>query len=268
MTVNDVYTEVADALLEPLPAGLSLGAITEEMFLSMFQNVIQDFLQQTGLVKKIFPLEVTAATSSYTEPDACMSVHEVFYNEKFLHRETELDLDALLFKWPSKSSAPQGWHEDRLGVKTIQLYPSPTATGYTVTVTPAMYGTLSATASAVTFSITPSAAFYGTLASFSGPVYVETTAAMLGTFQSILTTDANLMLVGSSKPTRKDWVLTDIIEDIPETFRGYLKYGVLLRIFSLDGETKDQLRAKYAQARWEEGVRLAQAITQEEMEEE
>ena len=264
MTVNDVYTEICDILLESLPTGLSLEILTESQFLSLFTNVIQDWCQATSLVKVIVNLPVVAGTSQYIAPDYAMQVQEVFYNEQYINRETAGSLDHLRRNWKAEQSATiQDWHEDRLPAKAVQVRPKPSLSGYTVAVTAALYGTISATSVGINISLSAPAGLYGTISSYSSEIYVEAAGPMFGTIASITPSTKNLKVVATAKPFRKTWALTDYIEVVPDSFVHYLKYGILAAVFSADGETKDDLRARYCQSRWEEGVGLASAVSQE-----
>lgn len=262
MIVDDVYQEVCNVLLED--DGLELGILTEAEFLSLFTNVIQDWCQSTSLIKRIVNIPIVAGTSQYTMPDYAMQVQEAFFNEQYINRESANSLDHLRRDWKSESSATvQDWHEDRLPTKGVQVRPKPSLAGYSVAVTTAFYGTISATSGAVNFNFLAPAGLYGTIAGYSGAVYLEPAGPIFGTLASITPSNKNLKVIATAKPFRKTWALTDYIECVPDSFSHYLKYGVLVAIFSADGEMKDNLRARYCQARWEEGIGLASAVSQE-----
>jgi hypothetical protein len=262
MIVNDVYVETCNILLED--GGLTLEILTESEFLSLFTNVIQDWCQATSLVKVIVNLPVVAGTSQYTVPDYAMQVQEVFYSEQYINRETAGSLDHLRRNWKSESSATiQDWHEDRLPSKGVQVRPNPSLDGYTVAVAAAFYGTISVCATNVNVRFLCPAGLYGTISSYASAVYVESAGPMFGTIASLTPSTKNLKLVATAKPFRKTWALTDYIEVVPDSFVHYLKYGILAAVFSSDGEMKDDLRARYCQSRWEEGVGLASAVSQE-----
>jgi hypothetical protein len=265
MKVRDVYDEVANVLLEP--AGLTLGLLTDAEFLNIFSTVLQDFVQQAGLIKRLVPIPVSSGTSSYTVPDYAMDAQEALYSERLIHRETGESLDQLAWMWRAKTGPPQQWHEDRLAPKTVQVFPTPTSTGYTVATAAAFYGTISSVADQTDISIGAAAPLYGTIASYVSAAYVETSGALLGTFNGFYTSSLNLLLVATAKPQNITPALDDLIECVPTSFVPYLKYGVLAKIFSQDSETKDVLRARYCEARYREGILLAQAVSQEVMDE-
>jgi hypothetical protein len=264
MTVNDVYVECCDTLMEG--AGLVLGIITEQDFLDYFSDVIQDWCQQTGVYKKLVALPVAAGTSQYTVPDFSVDVQESFYAHHYLSLTPALDMDSLVWNWRTKTGTPQRWHEDRLTAKKVEITPIPTATGSTLTVAVPFYGTLS-TISGGDFDLTMTAPLYGTLSVTTGPDYWETDGPLFGTISDLATSSGNLLLCSTAKPPAIVFTLLDVIQCVSDSFVPYLKYGILAKIWSNDGELKDTLRARYAQARYQEGISLAQAIAQELVEE-
>lgn len=266
MTINDLYSQVCTVLLEDLPTGLTTGVLTQAQFLDYAADVIYEFVQKAGLVKRPVSLPVVAGTSTYAEPDFLMQVQEALYNERYIHRETGLSEDFLVYNWRGKSGSPSAWHEDRLAVKNIELLPNPSLAGNTVGTSAALFGTISSTASATDFNIVATTALFGVIASYTGPVYLSTPVAAFGTIANMVPSTANLTMLGTIKPLQKSFALTDLIEIVPDSFFPYLKYGVLAKVFSMDGEVKDVLRARYCNARFQEGINIAQAVSQELLE--
>ena len=265
-TVRQVYQRVCDALLEP--NGLITGVYTEEQFLLDVWMVVGDFVQRTGMVRSLINLPVTAATASVGYPDYAMDVQEAFYDDRYLRRESGLSLDNLQRNWRTETSArPERWHEDRLPVKTVQVQPIPNRDGYTVTSVP-FYGVLSSTSAAVTFNIVSATPFYGTISSYTGPIFLEVPGRMLGTIGDLVSSALNVTLVATMKPAVDAFLMDDEIDFVPDSFISYLAYGVLAKIFSRDGETRDAARERYCTARWEEGLSLGRSISDESTEEE
>lgn len=271
--VNDIYKTVCDVLLEPilpnLPAtGLQLGMLTVQQFLDFFSDTFKDFTQESGLVKKLFCQVITNGTGTYAEGDPQMETEDVFYNNRYLSQTDSYNLDALVLNWRTASGTPQTWNEDRVVVKAIQIVPAPSLNGNQVTVSSNYFGTLSAVGSAVTFTFTTTAPFYGTISSYTGAQYIDPISAEFGTVSNLVPSAANLMMSSTALPVQsKTYQLADLVQGIPDTFAVYLKYGVLERVFKMDGEMKDELRARYCGARFQEGVNLARAIMQEVEEE-
>lgn len=274
MTVNEIYTQICDVCLEPvlptLPSttGLQTGMLTQQQFLDFFSDTVRDFIQESGLVKKIFVIPTFTGTGTYTEYDQQMEVEDAFYNERYLSPTDTYNLDAMFVDWRIANGTPQTWNEDRVTVKAIQLVPMPIVDGFTVNVSADFLGTISAVAGATDFNVTTTANFLGTISSYTSPVYLDPVAGMYGTIGNMVPSLGNLMMSSTSMPTyTKTYQLSDFIQGIPDTFTVYLKYGVLERVFKMDGEMKDDLRERYCKSRFQEGVALARAIMQEVEEE-
>lgn len=261
MKVQDIYTEVCDVLLES--GGLTLGMVTEDDFLRFYGETYQDFLQKSGIVKKIANVHVETSVSIYEKPECVMDSEELLYDRRYLHGLSALDLDMLKSGWKTENGTPRRWHEDRLPVRRFQVQPTPPRDGYSVAVTAAFYGTLSAVgALPADFDIAVSAPFYGVISSFSGPIYLETMAWGLGTISGLVSDTLNATMIGTAKPIGVTWDLDSFVEWIPDSFAVYLKWGILQSIFSMDGETKDEQRAAYCGARWNEGIALSEVVSQ------
>lgn len=265
-TVNEVYREVCDALCEPLPNGLSTGIFTVAQFLNEFAEIVDDFCQHTNLDRKLINIEISSGTASYTVPDNVTHILQAFFNDRRIHRATGESLDAHGHEWRAYTGTPRRWHEDRLPIKTVELSPTPDADGGTIDTSADFYGTLSEVTGANVIDFL-STDFYGTIATIDGPIFFELTAPMYGTIGSMVASNGNLTLVAAAKPTKVAWVLTDYIEIVPDEFIQYLKYGVLRNIFARDAETKENPRARYCGARYQEGIALAKAVSMEAMEE-
>lgn len=260
MKVQDIYDDVCNALLEP--NGLVLGMVTEDDFLRFYGEVYQDFLQGAGIIKKLANVVTVSGTSIYEKPEYAMEAEEAAYDRNYLHREDAFTLDALSASWKNQSGPPRRWHEDRLEVRHFEIQPVPARSGYSVTMAASLYGTISAKSLPVDFDVSVSAPLYGVIGGFSGPIYLEAGAWGLGTIADLVPDSLNVTLTATVKPLGIAWTLNDFIEAIPNSFAIYLKWGVLQTIFSMDGETKDEQRAAYCSARFQEGINLSQAISQ------
>lgn len=266
-TVQQIYDRVSETLLEP--NGLVLELYTEEQFLLDMWQVVGDFMQRTGLMRFLINLRCVAANTSIGYPDYAFDVQEVLYDDRYLRRESGTSLDNLQRNWRNEtSSRPERWHEDRLPIKTIQVQPTPTITGGTVMTSADFYGTLSSTAGASTFEFQTTAPFYGTIASYTSPIYVEVPGRLLGTISALVSSSMNTTLLSTLRPMVNSFELADTIDFLPESFVGYLTYGVLAKVFARDGETRDAAREKYCTARFDEGIMLATAISDESEQEE
>lgn len=265
--VQSIYDDVCNALLEP--AGLQLEILTVDDFLGIFAEVIQEWCQATGLVKKLFAKPVSASVAAVSIPDEAIDVQQVYCAEKYLGRNTALELDLLAQDWRAASGPPRSWHEDRLSPKTLELNPVPTLAGNVVAVGGGggFYGTIS-DLSGSDWSAIGSGSFYGVVSVVSGPDTWEAPHAVFGTISDLQSSIGNALLVAAVKPPQKAYELASLVEHVPDSFSQYLKYGVLAKIFGVDGELRDELRQRYCSARFSEGVNLAKAISEEVLESE
>lgn len=200
--------------------GLTSGVYTEAQFLKDFHAVVLDFAQRTRMVHGIFTTMVSSGVTEYLVPDDIMEVGTCFYNARLLQKTSRLELDHLIHNWRKRWDIPRFWHEDNLDVKTVEIVPKPTLSGEEI-------------------------------AGDTPPI---------GEYDTFAVGDRNLTFVGPRAPDEDAWELTDTLSFIPDIFTHYLVYGVLTKIFSADGETRDPQRAAYCNARYEEGAALAAGI--------
>ena len=73
----------------------------------------------------------------------------------------------------------------------------------------------------------------------------------------------NLQLVATAQPSSYPATGSDNFNFIPDSFTPYLKYGVLEKIFSEDGEYKDTDRANYCRQIYLMGVKMVASIMTE-----
>lgn len=240
---------------------------TLEDFLGYFTQVLQDYMQKTGLVKKWFCLQLLIDQSRYVFDDSAMQVQQVLGDNEYLSPTTTENLDLGQRFWRGARGFPIEWHEDRLPLKTIEVVPIPNLSGFTVGVElgQPLLGTLAGYTNSGDFDLVTEfgQAMYGTIADIGGSLSVDVTKPLFGTISGFTASDQNLALLATARPAKKTYALDDPIDLLPLSLQVYLKYGVLAKIFSVDGETKDELRAKYCQLRYDEGIRLGKVIMEE-----
>ncbi len=267
MTVNDVYTQVCDTVLEPVlgsasigSTGLQLGTITQQQLLDFFSDVLDDYYEKTRMVRKLFNVPVSTGIAQYPEPDVMMELQAAFYSERYIYREQALDLDNLQEYWRTQSGSPQRWNEDRLPLKTVQLTPIPQIAGFTIVSSANFFGTISNFSTPNDLTLAVTANFFGTISSYNSAAHLDTLPAFFGTTGNAADSTNNLMMVATARMPTTSYQFTDLIQLVPDSFVMYLKYGVLAKIFSMDGEMKDPMRQKYCDARYTEGINLAHAV--------
>lgn len=201
-TVAKVYTQVCKVLLED--TGLGLTGYTSNDFLQDLLISTRQFLQESGLVKDAYTFTALAADSTYLVPDQYMEVQHVFWNGRYLMKNTSFNLDESNPRWESETGPPQQWHEDKINVNNIKIAPPPTV-------------------------------------------------------------DGQITVIATVQPNITAYTMEGTIQLIPDSFCRYLKYFVLEKVFSQEGEYRDTLRASYCKARADEAINMAKAISNEEL---
>jgi hypothetical protein len=196
-------------------------------------------------------------------PDWILDGEEVFYNDTALEPGSQRQWDLTFPGWRKKISYPQYWAEDQLNPKQFISIPQAALNGDQVAlgVPGGFYGTLSA-ATAGTITVTVSGPWYGTISSATGDVYTETAGPFFGTIGTAVASPTNFAIIGTTGVFEGSLGLNSVIEGMPDSFTLYIAYGVLARIFSKDGEQKDDQRAAYCVSRYEEGVMMGKLVSQ------
>lgn len=269
--VGTIISAVCDVILEPYingdftaGGGPQLGIITEADLLATYQVVITDFLQQAGLVKRAYGILQQFGVSTYNVINSANDVQEVFSDQVALFTTDGFDLDRENPVWQQMVGTPWEWRQDRTKMKSFVVIPAPDGTGSTVYESTGLggYGTLSAFNNG-TISISFTNAGYGTLSADSGTMALLPANLGIGTLSSIIPAQGNLMPVATAGLSTSQVYMGSIMEALPDSFACYIKYGILAKLFSADGELKDNQRAIYCHARYLEGVNMAKAITKE-----
>jgi len=235
-TVRVVYTRVCVRFLEP--NGLQSGIFTDQDFLNHFAGTIGDFFERTGFSKMIATGAIHFYIPTYQVPDQISHVDNVFVAGRILRRTNLQSLGTEIFEWRKKSGIPTQFHEDGLPSKQVEIYPNPN--------------------------------YEGSAIPTSGPGVIQLPEndeyMVIGDFYPSL---RGYSLVGSAVPVdnslavKTTWTLDDQIPDIPNSAIQYLAWGVLAKMFSDDSEAKDEARARYCAARFEEGVEIFRSILAE-----
>jgi len=127
-TLNDIYLDICDILLEP--GGLQLGLVTSDDILSYASDALIDFTQRTGIYKQWLYLQALAYTGVYTLPDIAMEFECLFYDQEYLVPTDAFSIENEGYRdWQSESSWPEKWHRDRLPPHTFEVVPMPSQTG-------------------------------------------------------------------------------------------------------------------------------------------
>lgn len=266
MNVLDIYNSVCSILLER--GGLQLGLVTNNQFLSYYTEIMLDFLQQSGLAKTIAVLIQQDGIEEYDLPDLVGEPEHVISQGQSLGRSDESDMANASHEWRGRVGYPRTWRQDKGSMKKLSLSPIPALAGNAANVTGGILGTLSVVVPGADVDITCDGALFGTIGGDDGPVSVISPVAFFGTIASIQCSKSNIAVIASASLFDTTPDLGSLVEWLQPSFALYIKYGILWKIFSMDGECKDETRGRYCRSRYEEGIALAQTIMTEEMQQE
>lgn len=240
MKVVDVYARVCSRFLEPYPPGLKSGIFTVDDFLAHFDGAVSDFFENSGIVQIIITGAIHIGIPAYQIPDQMSHVTNMFVAGRLLRRTNLQDLDNGVYQWRRRNGVPEAYHEDGLPIKQVEVYKTP--------------------------------AYEGQAIPTSGPGVItppETDEFMIvGDF---FPSWRDYTLVGTQVPlnadftVKQDWALDDEILWLPNSAVPYLAWGVLEKMFSDDSEAKDQARARYCSARFQEGISVFRTILAERL---
>lgn len=268
-TVNDLYLMCCNTLLEP--GGLQTGIWTLQSFLNAYRDVTVDFLQRTGMYKKIACVVQEFGISQYTFADYVMDLQHLFSDEKALFRGDVDDLDSAIQNWIGQVRTPQQWRDDQLPMKTGEVYPAPAINGNEFT-TPNPNGYLGTLSKVIAGDVDIVAQtspvvipFLGTISKNVGTMYLESAGPFLGTIANMIETKTNIAAVATATLFNQAVTLNSAIELIHDNFVPFLKYGILSKLKSCDSEGKDDLGAKFCAELYENGIELGKAIMEEAM---
>jgi hypothetical protein len=226
-----LYNTICSDLMEPNPPGLTKGIVTESQVLGLIGQIAMDFSRQAGLTQAVFTEEIGAGISAYLVPTQISQVFYVFVDGKVVEGD-DVYSNYMQGNWQRRPGYPKMWHADALPIKTVELVPAPNWDGAPIP---------------VPLSATPPFGVYGTFQPGS----------------------RNLTMVGNWLGSQETYAIGDTLTSaIPDSFSPYIVFGVLERIFSVDGEAKDQQRAAYCKARYQEGISAARYILLDLMEDE
>lgn len=267
-TVQSIYSQVCRIFMEDYGFGVGTGMITDSMFYTSLNDVLADFLDRTGCVKKIINVPISFGSPLYAEPDVLSEVQSSSQDQTFIYRDSGFFLDSANPNWNQEFGQPAKWREDENPPRIIQLTPAPSVDGYQVaTSLPQQgYGTISSTADVIDFDIVTDVGVpgYGTISGApNGAVYLETHNQGYGIIGSMVSSTANLQMIGAVIPYQDANYILGYLELIPDSFIPAIVYGVSAKLFSADSEAKDMKRSQYCQTRFEMIMTIVGLITTE-----
>ena len=261
-TVQAIYDEVCNALLED--GGLR-HVYTEAAFLKCLATCLSEFLQATGIVKKIIVVPFKAGVRQYQTPQVGMEVQGAYADNSHLYDNSSFYIDQADPDWRTHEDRPVTWRADQLDANTIEVSPAPSDNGREVEWTSPMHGVIQVTDTPYDLDVGYAAPALGTIGSVGGEVYMEFTGPMFGTIATLVASDSNLAMVATAQPSNTALTLSTVLELIPDSLAPYLVWSILETIWTADGESRDERRAKYARARRIEGINLCKAISGQDL---
>ncbi len=267
MIVRDIYDRVTSDLLER--GGFRLGIVTDAEFLSHYSDTANDFLQQSQIARHITCQPLQYGIDRYDLPGWMNTGDDLLIDEATIRGSSESDIADFNQRWRNQLGPVRAWGQDKMRMSTVRLFPAPAKDGPQVTMAGAsvLQGVIGSVVDG-DISVTATAAMLGTIGGESGSVAIMFAGPMLGIIGDIRSSKGNIAVLGKASLFEREVTLDSPIELLLDTFAVYLIYGILAKIFGTDGETKDELRRDYCRARYDEGVMLAQAIMNEDMQEE
>lgn len=273
--VSTLYSDISRTLLEDNGLSAGTGIITDDMFFKYLGDVVQDFLNRTGVIKKLGIVPLYFGLPTYAEPEYLVDVQSMFQNQIFMPQASGWFIDSTNREWQLVSlvvGTPEKWREDETAPRVLQVSPSPNVQGHQVTLAAGQsgYGTISSVVTVGDFTVLASNSGYGTIAAIgtiypanTSNVYFESMNAGYGTISSMCSSISNLEMLGTVQPTQTPQSQADYLFLIPDSAVPCIKYGILYKIWTSDSECRDDLRAKYAQARYVESINLFASISGE-----
>jgi hypothetical protein len=250
---------------------LQLGLLTVQDFLNYCGEVMTDFLTKTGIAKKIVCLNVQAGINTYFVPNQVSDLQYANYDQGYLHHTSTFYVDNSYSQWASATGVPVQWRQDEIQTKQVALNPTPDIDGNQIDSgnTAGFYGVISSTLNANDINLTgPPTGLYGVVNGFSGGPYWEAINPGYGILSAACCSPTNLELIATALPSTLQVTLASYLELIPESFAPAIRYGVLARIYSQDGECKDLVKANFCQAKASEYINLASSVMSELFEQE
>lgn len=266
MMIQEIYDATCSALLER--GGLQLGLITLAQFTSFYSDSLQDFLGRTGLAKTICVIPQQFGIAEYLLPDFMGEPDMVISQGKTLAESSESDIADFDQNWQAKIKTPRLWRQDKMTMKDFSIFPAPLVDGNQPLIGTGgggFYGTIASVVAGSDINITTSAPLYGTIAAESGAATLIPSGPMFGTIADLETSASNLAIIGTVAEFNESPDLDYPVEWLPDSFALYVGYGVLAKVWSLDGETKDNGRAQYCLSRYDEGIQIGRIVMDEAM---
>lgn len=259
--LRPIYDRVCRAIMEP--GGPTLGVITEAEILRYISAAVQDFCQSAGLTRGLFCEQIQVNKTEYIEPAEVTFSQVVFADEGYLQTDGTFDISSQDYDWQnSLDGNPSQVRFDQQAPKRLSLHPPPNWSGPFLGLTDGneMYGTIAGAAAGASLDFQFDGPGYGVPSGdYDSSCYFAFDPGVFGAISDLCTSDYNVLVIGPNQITTDYASPDDYITEVSQSFCYYLVYGALSKIFTQNSELKDTERAKYCAARFNEGVKIAQA---------
>jgi hypothetical protein len=224
----------------------------------------KDFILRSQVLKVVAPVESVTAQRLYDDPVYTMQMDRISFSSRPLYRTNRYLLDRENPKWKTLAGVPKQYHQDQLPTKTFETDRAPTSvmtgSGYTVTLPASGRGGVLRTMSGG-FGYTatlPAAGRGGLLRYVLGTIAYNATLIPGRPHGGVL----RQMFDGATNFEVIATVLTGDVTDatdelpVPDFCVVYIKFGVLEKMLSKEGEGQDLARSQYCSARYDNGIAL------------
>lgn len=266
ISVNDLYLEVCDALLEP--GGLTGQTITVTQFLEILNDCLRDFFESSNCFLKLNNVVAELGVRVYSQDWFINQPQTILCDESNIQQGSGNYWDNSDYRWQQLGpGTPQEWRNDELQEDQFEVRPSPAWNGYQVNFAGGFYGTFSATSDVITFDVNydpASAGMYGTISSGDyGAIYPEYTSPMYGIVANIIEPTLNFTQITTYTLDQEIGSLDEYIPDVPDSLKPCIRFMTLARIYATDGEEKCESLAKYYSQRSQETIRILRSVSQQ-----
>jgi hypothetical protein len=266
ISVREIYDEICNGLLEP--GGLTGQVVTDDDFLRLLNDALRNILQSSACFLKINNIPAQLGVRIYDHAYYINQPTVVLSDESNIYQGSGNYWDNSDYRWQQAGpGTPQEWRIDQLQEDQIEVRPAPAWNGYSPSMYAGFYGTFSNTSSATTFDISydpASVGMYGTISKTDlGDVYTEFVSPMYGIISDIQESTLNISEITTYTFDAEIDSIDSYIQDLPMSFKPYVKFMTLSMIYSMDGESKNDSLSKYYKQRANELMGLLRSVSSE-----
>lgn len=259
--VSTLLAEIDDMVQED--AAFSSGLWSASELIGYINDIQKEFVLKSQILKDIDMVNAVAAQRIYDDPDDSMQIDRIAFGNIPLYRSSRTVLDKDDPDWRGKAGRPRQYHQDQLSTKKFESDRAPESgmvgMGYAAT---GNYGPLREMSGSVTYTATiPAVGRGGILRQMWGvrPYVAILPAPGRGGFLRRVVSGASNFEVIFTRLIADVAAVTDVLT-VPDFTKPYIKFGVLSKMLSKEGEGQDLLRARYCRRRMATGINLLRRL--------